>query len=184
MDDNKRTAERERKSRYRAAQKEKARLTAEGKSRKNKIPVAAHALVAFKQPFFDFLDDHSSDFHLPLELAGIEPPVLSDDSGPEDHVKNGATDGVESPFGEAEGSLGRAVVIVECLIDAARELADIINKYQRREIAAQVAEIECADVANPQIRKAAQAEAARLNKMLDQLDKQVRWTFPQWKVTG
>jgi hypothetical protein len=24
----------------------------------------------------------------------------------------------------------------------------------------------------------------RLNKMLDQLDKQVRWTFPQWKVTG
>jgi len=27
-------------------------------------------------------------------------------------------------------------------------------------------------------------EAVELNKMLDQLNKQVRWTFPQWKVTG
>ena len=140
----------------------------------------------FRSPFHEFFEgeDHFSSFNLPLALAGIEAPEFEDDRGPEAFVLNDATAGVDDPFGGATGALGRAEVMVGCLIDAAVFLAQLTNTYKRQEIAARLAEVEASDLSEPAAKKAALQDAARLNKMLDQLDKQVRWTFPQWKVTG
>jgi hypothetical protein len=140
----------------------------------------------FRTPFFEFLGDFcwsGSDYNVALDLAGISPPQFDDDRGPEAYTLD---DGAEAAgiFKDAEGSLGRAEVMVGCLITAAVDMAHQINDYKRTEIKARLAEIEAADLSVPETRKAALKDVARLNKMLDQLDKQVRWTFPQWKVTG
>ena len=87
-------------------------------------------------------------------------------------------------FDNAKGSLGVAELMVGCLIAAALDRARHVNDYKREEIKNRLAEIEASDLSDPDTKKAALREATRLNKMLDQLDKQVRWTFPQWKGTG
>ena len=81
-------------------------------------------------------------------------------------------------------SLGRAEMMITALNEAAENLAFYVNKYKRTEIKARLAEIEASDLSDPETKRAALKNAARLNKMLEQLDKQVRLTFPQWKVTG
>ena len=78
----------------------------------------------------------------------------------------------------------KAEIMVGQLIDAAASLARIVNDYKRDEIDVRIAEIEQSDLSTPDAKKKAFADMARLKKMRDQLDKQVRWTFPQWKVTG
>lgn len=140
----------------------------------------------YKRPFFEFYEkqDNLSEIELPLALGGFISPEFEDDRGPEDFVLNDATVGVDDPFMGATNSLGRAEVITDCLIDVAVALASRLNEYKKSEIKARLAEIEASDLSDPEIRKAALKEVTRLNKMLDQLEKQVRWTFPQWKVTG
>ena len=92
-----------------------------------------------------------------------------------------ALDTFGDAFGDASGAIGRAKVTIGCLIDAAVTLAGIVNTHLKKEISDRLAELEDPRQAD---RATAMNEAVRLNKMLDQLDKQVRWTFPQWKVTG
>lgn len=127
-----------------------------------------------------------SDFNMYLELAGIEPPSFEDERSPEDETKN-AEDigvelfGVENIYCNRKGAIGRAEVIVGSLIDAATELATIVNQHKRQEIEARLVELESSTELD---RAKAMTEAVRLNKMLDQLDKQVRRSFPQWEVTG
>lgn len=167
--------------RWRQSQKEK---------KHGSLRHGAGAGDVFKMPFFEYLGDFcwsSSDFNIALDLAGIETPQFEDDLGPEHHTRDlGVPPKGEFgyPFGDAERSLGRAEVMVGCLIDAAADLAVQINSYKRQEIKARIAEIEASDLSDTETKKAALQESARLNKMLDQLEKQVRWTFPQWKVTG
>lgn len=136
-----------------------------------------------KRTFSELADAHDgfTEFQLPLWTAGIEAPSFADERGPEAFVLEDATQGVDNPFGETQGAVGRAEVIVACLIDAAIELAEVVNSYKRHEIEARLAELESSSDTN---RATAMKEAVRLNKMLDQLDKQVRRSFPQWKVTG
>ncbi|KPP98496.1 MAG: hemolysin XhlA [Rhodobacteraceae bacterium HLUCCA12] len=140
----------------------------------------------FKTPFFETLpeDFHiSSDFEDPLAFIGLPVPEFTDDRGLEDfthYSPETAADMIEPNL----GSLGRAEVMITALTEAAAALAFYVNKYKRDEIEARLAEIEASDLSKPEAKKAALQEAARLNKMLDQLERQVRWTFPQWKVTG
>lgn len=151
----------------------------------------------FALPFFEFWQDGSyqSDLENALGLAGLVAPVIEDDQPPEafvlPHIIEGLGRWVEDdPFGRLEhatsqqGSLPRAEVMLDQYLDAARVLADALNAYKRQEIKARLAEIEASDLSEPDAKKAALQQAARLQKMLDQLDKQVRHTFPQWKVTG
>lgn len=167
--------------RYRQSQKMKKK-----ESLKQGVGVAD----VFKMPFFEFLGDFcwsDSDFNVALDLAGIETPQFDDDLGPEHHARDlgiPAKGDFDYPFGDAERSLGRAEVMVGCLITAAADLAAKVNEYKRQEIKARLAEIEASDLSDAEAKRAALRESARLNKMLDQLDKQVRHTFPQWKVTG
>ena len=148
--------------------------------------VGANKTEVFRLPFYKFFEgeDYVSTFEHPLALAGIKAPEFIDDKGPEGFALNDVAAGVDDPFAGATGSLGRAEVMVGCLIDAAVSLASLTNEYKRQEIKTRLAEIEASDLSEPAVKKAALQDAARLHKMLEQLDKQVRWTFPQWKVTG
>ena len=136
----------------------------------------------FRTPFYEYADLAFSDVDLCLALAGIQMPEFEDDRGPEDFVLNNATAGVEDPFDGASGSLGRAEVMVGCLISAAVELAASINSYKTKEIKDRIAELEQSEIADPETRKRVMAEIVRLNRMMDALNKQVRWSFPQWKI--
>lgn len=162
--------------RWRQRQKEK---------RKEELKQAEAPASVFKTPFFESVEElsYSSDFADAFELMGVPTPKFEDDRGPEAFsLDEGAEDA--GVFENAKGSLGRAELMVGCLIAAALDLARHVNDYKREEIKDRLAEIEASDLSDPDTKKAALKEATRLNKMLDQLDKQVRWTFPQWKVTG
>jgi len=131
------------------------------------------------KPFFEFYGEHPDQdgFELPLQLANVSVPEFNDDSPatfPPD------LEGAEVP--ETANSIERAELIVASLIDAAAGLATIINDYKRKEITDRIAEIEAGDLTRPEARKQALADVVQLKRMLQQLDKQVRWTFPQWKV--
>lgn len=163
--------------RWRQRQKEK---------KQENLLKATVPVEVFKTPFFEaFPPDEqvSSKYCQSLELAGISAPLFENDRGPEVYTLDDLQ-GAE-PFGAAVGtSLGRAEVMIGCLISSAIGLADEVKTYKRAEINARLSEIEASDLTDPAAKKAALNEATRLNKMLDQLDKQVRITFPQWKVTG
>lgn len=140
----------------------------------------------FRTPFFETLPgdfSYSSDFSDNCELIGIPTPEFVDDRGTEFFTHY-------SPQSSAEmiehglRSLGRAEMMISGLVEAAVDLAHRVNSYKRAEIKARLAEIEASDLLDPTIKKAALQDATRLNKMLDQLDKQIRITFPQWKVAG
>lgn len=135
-----------------------------------------------KRKFFEFvaddLDSFQSEVCYPLEWAGINPdalPTFEDDSDP------GYDPETDGPY---RGSIERAERMAGMLLTAGLKLAHMINGYKREEITNRIHEIETGDLSNPEVRKQALADIVRLKKMLDQLDKQVRWTFPQWKVTG
>jgi hypothetical protein len=140
----------------------------------------------FRSPFFEFFNKQSSSFGECLAIAGVDEIFFEDDSGPRSFGKNGVFDLVEDELHleESVGSLGRAELVISALLDAAGELAAAVKEYKRTEIKARLAEIEALDLSDAHSKKAALHEAAKLHKMLDQLDKQVRWTIPQWKVTG
>lgn len=148
------------------------------------------AVAEMRSPFFEYFDNHGEQevFTCCMDTAGIEPPDFSDDSAPKS-----ATGEVEKIFEDnpeasvyhgRTNSLARAEIMVGQLIDAAASLARIVNDYKRDEIDARITEIEQLDLSDAEAKKKAFADMARLKKMRDQLDKQVRWTFPQWKVTG
>ena len=109
-----------------------------------------------------------------LETAGITIPDYSaaGDADPEWREEDGPN----------RGSIGRAERIVGSLLDAAGALAGEINQYKTEEINARIAELEQADLSDPDIKKQALADIVTLTKIRDQLQKQVRWTLPQWRV--
>jgi hypothetical protein len=124
--------------------------------------------LAFQQADFSVADAS-------LASVGIDAPTFDADTDDQWLAEWGI------PY---RGSIGRAERMVGAFLDAATELSTIINAYKRKEIADRIQEIETSDLSDPNTRKQALADIVRLQKMLEQLDKQVRWTFPQWKVTA
>ena len=172
----------EKQRRYRENQKKKQKVQAK---QADGLSLFAHP----REPFFEWYNG-GSDFQMCLDIAGIEAPEIEDDSDPKSatgEIEQIFIDGgnpEDSPYYNAKGSLARAEIMVGALISATVELAGLINRYKKEEITARISEIEQSDLSDPAAKKQALADIVRLQKMLDQLDKQVRWTFPQWKVTG
>lgn len=171
-------------------QREWRRRRREAKKEELKLAEAASLASIMSTPFFEWVkqDGNWLTFEMCMDQAGIIPPEFEDDSDPKS-----ATGGIEEIFEDnpedsiyvrGSGSLSRAEIMVGSLIDAASELAGIVNRYKQSEIKARIAEIEQSDLSAPETKRKALADIVRLQKMLDQLSKQVRWTFPQWKVTG
>jgi hypothetical protein len=152
-----------------------------------KLAAVAQDESLFRLPFFEAYENagNSRNVDTSLDVAGIAPLEFSDDSGPKSfsgQIEQGAEASGEAAYPGAKDSLARAEIAVGCLIDAAAELAGIVNSYKRKEVLQRIAEIEASDLSDPAERKAALAQIVRLNKLLDQLGKQVRWTFKQWKI--
>ncbi|MAW85522.1 MAG: hypothetical protein CMJ42_03215 [Phyllobacteriaceae bacterium] len=121
-----------------------------------------------KTPFFEFFDSdpNASEFVIPLRVANIDPPGFEDDKGaifPDDLA------GLDLP--SASNSVERAELIVDCLLDAAAGLAGVVNRYKKQEIDRALANQEPDD-------------APHLMKLREHLEKNARWTLPQWKVKG
>tara|TARA_R100001369_G_scaffold90595_1_gene129838 strand:+ start:445 stop:975 length:531 start_codon:yes stop_codon:yes gene_type:complete len=138
-----------------------------------------------KEPFYLWLErtDGGGDWtaaECELNLASIEMPQFEDDGGPRPN-DDAFGDDLEKYYRGYEKSIGRAEAMVDNLIGAASCIAATINQYKRQEIEARLKELEVSDEAD---KATAMKQAVRLNKILDQLDKQVRSTFPQWKVRG
>jgi len=145
----------------------------------------------FQKPFFEFFTEDEqmgSQYSQSLELTGIDPPVFDDDRGPEASTLDDLSDptvegGLINPFGTSAGSsLGRAEVMIGCLLDAASDLAAWVNNYKKSEIQSRIHEIEAAEAATPEARSEAFAKVAELTRMLGDLDKTIRWPLPVWKV--
>ncbi|WP_306043411.1 hypothetical protein [Mameliella sp. MMSF_3552] len=113
-------------------------------------------------------------------------PVFEDDRGPEAFAFEEAMgDGDrDEMFQGARGSIGRAENMIDNLLFAAVELALVVNRFKKEELQARLREIENADLADPAARKAALADVAHISAVLAELDKNVRWTLPKWRVKG
>lgn len=150
------------------------------RERERKRNEADETFDALSKPFSEFLaDGHRFDeVAVYLEWAGIDGdalPSFEDDTDPEHDPENDPPN---------RGSLGRAERMVGMFMDAASELARLINEYKRKEISARIQELENSSSLDAHARQKARGEIDRLKRMLNHLNKQVRWTFPQWKVTG
>lgn len=167
------TSAAERKRRQRQREKEEAE--------RERLRGGDAASELFRTPFSQWAQDslvvNSLDEY--SQLAGFVLPPFDDERDPEEHVIDRELYGEGDLFGGAKGALGRAEATVGILQDVAMLLAEGINNYKREEIKARLAELASSDDVD---KAAAMEEAVRLNKFLEQLDKQVRRGFPQWKV--
>ncbi len=161
------------------AYRERQKQNREAELKSGSLAAAKVSKRLFSETFQD--DPNSSDFELALGLAGMVAPDFEDERGPTEAALPHTIAGAEDTFGDATGALARAEVAIGCLITAAVILSDIVNSHLKNEINDRLAELE--DPENSD-RVIAIKEAVKLHKMLDQLEKHVRWTFSQWKVTG
>ena len=140
-----------------------------------------------KIPFFERTEDDGnwSSVDLCFELIGMDPPAVDDDRGPEAfaHDVCFATDeDRQEAFQSYEKSIGRAEFMMDMLLDAATELASIINNHKRSELKSRLKELETADLSDQSERAEALKKAAVISKLLEDLDKNVRRTFPVWTL--
>lgn len=168
--------------RYRERQKAK-------KAEELKRPTAPTS--DFQKPFFEFVIENDltdASYYDSLELAGFHPVLFLDDTGPEVSTLDDLTDPMEptgksNPFGSSQGtSLGKAEVIIGCLLEAAQDLAYQVNDYKKSELKARISELEESDLADEAVRKEAIAKIAVLTKKIADLEKSVRFQFPVWKT--
>ncbi len=160
-------------------QREKERKRAEEERHKGG-DAAAHL---YRTPFSEWVarSGKLDDLIEYTALAGFELPSFEDERDPDEFVIDRDCFGEVDLFGDAKGAWGSAEATIGLLQDTAMILAQAVNAYKRQEIEVRLAELE--DPAEVD-RSEALKEAVRLNKMLDQLKKQVRRNFPQWKVMG
>lgn len=164
-------AEAQRRWRQRQKEKKQAELT--------QAPTGVGDLL--QTPFYQFKAvqrPYDASYEFAARMAGNKDPMMFRVDGgydPDD-------DDDEDPHYGLNGSYRLAAETVGHLIMAAKALSSDLNEYLGAELKMRVAELEASDLSDPDAKKAALQHAARLNKMLDQLDKQVRITFPQWKV--
>lgn len=166
-------AEKVRAYRERQKVKEKAEL---------KQPDKSHWYIT--GDFQTFLNQHpdSDEFKLPLDLMGLEAPEFID--GEPKTATNLWFDPDNEDDAQYYEAMGRADVFVGLLIESTTALARFVNEFKLKEIDSRIKEIEAAELTDPKAKKQALKDIVRLNKMRDQLTKQVRITLPQWKVTG
>jgi len=136
-----------------------------------------------KETFSEFLEHEGNyvDVEIALGLAGIEAPLIEDERDPEEFALEEVKAGIENLFPGAQGAIGRAEVLVDCLLDAATQMALVVNNYKRQEIQRRLKELEKSTEMDTGTKM---NEAVKLNKLLEALDKDVRRSLPQWKITG
>jgi hypothetical protein len=168
-----------------SAKERKQRQLENEQRRLDQLPDATYPFLS--TPFYQYLENEPnwSSVELAFDLMGIAPPDFNDDLGPEHYAAEAAVssdEDRENIFASSKGSIGRAEVMVGCLLDAASELSQIISKYKKRELATRLAALEVADLSTSESRKQALADAANISKLKVELDKNIRRTLPQWRI--
>jgi len=114
---------------------------------------------------------------------GIEGPMFEDDSGPKSLKGNLEHDDPDDIMFPKDGnSLDRAELMVGSLLDAAVYLTSTIHNYKIVEIKARINEISSEMHAGGTPDMKAIDKIVDLKKMLEQLEKEVRRSFPQWRI--
>ena len=137
-----------------------------------------------RQPFFKFFEDDpdASNFEMSLDVAGIYPHQFEDDRDPRSATGE-IEKGCSYDYVDHTGSIGRAEIMVANLLDAASQLAGIVNRYKRKEIEREEDRLhELAGQATPEVRREILNELTKLNRIVGLLDKEVRRSLPQWKI--
>ncbi|MGV8832750.1 MAG: hypothetical protein ACOH2N_12310 [Devosia sp.] len=166
------------------AEKQKAYRKRQKDARK-KAPDQSTAFI--KLPFHEYVARHGLGMEENLDAAGIH---IS--GSLEDAVQVFETeadwDSFDTPGIDIKTSLGRATIMVGSLLDAATELAGVINDFKLAEVDTA---IENAFTASAGLRrddveglKASYAEIDRLKAIQTQLRKQVRRMIPATQVKG
>lgn len=162
-------AERKRRQRERQAQERAAQLDA--------------VVPYLRKPFFEYLKEHESGwFNVEFNFAhmGIEAPEFVDDSGPVPPEGAGEMD----IFRGRDGSIGRAEVMIEHMLDAAIELAQLVNDYKSEAVSNRMSELVKADLGNEPQKRAAIEEAVKLEELRKRLQRKYRLNIPSWSVRG
>lgn len=156
------------------------------KARETRAPQGHTLGDLFRTPFFEKFENYGahSEFEQAFDLMGMEPPEFEDDSGPKSFT--GLLEESLDPdwrlFPEGANSLDRAEVMIGALLDGAVALATMVNYYKRNEVQARIDEISAELQESEEGRKEAIEQIVALTKLIEQLEKTVRWTVPQWKV--
>lgn len=168
------------------AKERKQRQLARDHQARRQLPDSTYPFLS--QPYHVWVQDdpNDSEFLIPWELMGLEAPTFEDDRGPAEYSTHEFYDQEDHDelFGSFKGSVGRAELMAELLIEAGQALARSVNAYKRQELQKRFADLEAEDLSDPERRKAALAEGARITRLLDELKKNVRSTVPQWIVKG
>jgi len=164
-----------------AERKRKQRERDQQRAEEQKLKIVDEGSQFYLMPFSQWAerdpDIGSCDMY--MAMAGMEFPSFDDERDPEEFVFDRPAFGDEDVFGGAKGALARAERVVSLLLDTALTLASSVNLYKQNEINARLAELEKSTDVD---RATAMKDAVRLNKILNQLEKQVRMPIPQWKV--
>lgn len=136
-----------------------------------------------RKPFFEFFGAHPDalNFDMALDAAGICPPAWEDDRGPASwsgQIEAGSPDA----YSGYKGSIGRAEVTIGALLDAAGELAAIVNAYKRQEIDRAVADLETSDFADVDQRRSVVRELMALRGMQQSLEGAYQRRIPRWEL--
>ncbi|WP_394198547.1 hypothetical protein [Litoreibacter albidus] len=152
-----------------------------------KLPDSTYEFL--RTPFYVAAEDNPNwdNVILSFALMGLEPPIFENDQGPESFADQDcfATDDDRADAFEGyRGSIGRAEAMVDFLLDASIELASAINSYKKQALRDHRQQIENSDLSDQETRREALGTIARLARIEDALDKNVRRSLPQWKVKG
>lgn len=141
-----------------------------------------------RTPFFEYVDGRE-EWGMYFDMMGVEPPSFDDDSGPKSawgEVEAGGVETGEDPYDAfSKDSLGRAESMVSLLLDAATALAHTINGYKLSEIDARIAELERADLSDPNAKAKALRDIVTLQGLKARLEgKTFRRSFAEISVKG
>lgn len=141
-----------------------------------------------KRTFAQFLEQQGEDRgegphrdQIDAELMGVD-MQLPDFTG-EDEIDPISGEGFRGPNGST-GSIAKAEVMAHAFRVSAQQLAALINRYKMEEIDARLAEIERADLTDPEAKRQALADVARLTLLRQRLDREVRHSFREIAVKG
>ena len=138
-------------------------------------------------PFHQYLDQDGnwSDVQQCFEMMGINPPQFQDDRGPADFAFDdifGSDQSKIDAFNGSENSIGRAEVMVGQLLDGDARVSYGSWDFKKAELNRVLVGIQQRDLTDPDLRKATMDEVVHIARLQEELEKNVRRTFPQWEI--
>lgn len=136
-----------------------------------------------KVPFHEYAAENPNwrSAEMALDIAGIELPAFDDDRSPAS-ASGEIERGSPEIYNQFPGAIGRAEILFNSLLDAATDVASVINAYKREAVDRAIDEYRSQPISDPARQGEIMDETIRLGKIRDQLDRRSRRTFPAIEV--